>query len=120
MRASPGEVTAAMRIPSWLAAEAERNGIQPDDLTRSVQQLHHLAGRFRYTLAELLLNAGLASEADLHIKERPTPGVRDEALTEYDAGVNENVSAPLLTSRQQKKARADADRRREESLEKNH
>ncbi|MER5420398.1 hypothetical protein [Streptosporangium roseum] len=108
--------SAERRVPPWFAKEVERQGWMLDSLT--IDQLRALAHHFGYTVAELMLNAGLASERDLEIEERPTSPPESEALADFDAAMERLISNPLISRRQRKEAEEFAARTREEAIKK--
>ncbi|WP_433364352.1 helix-turn-helix domain-containing protein [Streptosporangium sp. CA-115845] len=110
------ETATIRRYPPWFVREADRRGVRAEELDDAVETLRRMADDSGRTLGSLLVYVGMATEDDLVVKERPTPQPRSEALSEYDDGVSENVSSPHLTPRQREKARADAERRRRQSL----
>ncbi|MGW4663252.1 hypothetical protein [Streptosporangium sandarakinum] len=111
--------TATMRrTPRWFAKEVERRSWDLEHLT--IHQLRALAEHFGYSLAELLLHADLASDADLEIDERPAPPSEgeSEALAEFDAAMKRATSSPFLSPRQRKEFEELAGRIREDAIRK--
>lgn len=86
------------KMPAWFASELSRQGLHQETLTGVLDALRGLADHFGYTFGELLLHAGLASEQDLEIKERPTP-LQSKALDEFDTAVDMIAASPLLSKR---------------------
>ncbi|MDH2424859.1 hypothetical protein [Sphaerisporangium sp. TRM90804] len=107
------EAPVGAKSPAWFTSEANRRGLNIDLLT--VDQLRSLAAHFGYTLGELLLNAGLATESELKIGERPASQSR--ALAEFDAAIKEIVSSPLLSKRDREAVQKSADKTRQEIVE---
>lgn len=105
-----------LETPRWFASEAERRGWDAGRLT--IDQLRLLAQYFDYSLAELMLNAGLASERDLEIEERPTLSPASEALMDFDAAMKRVAESPFLSRRQRKEAEEFAERTRGEAVKK--
>lgn len=113
---APDEAATIRRVPAWFATEVERRGLRLADLT--VDHLRVLARHFGYSLAELMLNAGLASERDLEIEERPALSPASEALMDFDAAMKRVAESPFLSRRQRKEAEEFAERTRGEAVKK--
>ena len=113
------EAPAARRLPRWFISELERRGLPAETLVRSVETLQGLAGHFGYSLAELLLQAGLAPASELRMSERPSRQSHGEskALAEFDEAIERILSNPLLSRRQRKAAETFAAQARREVLE---
>lgn len=107
----------ARRTPRWFASEVDRRGWDLERLTLS--QLQDLAQHFKYSLAELLLHTGLASDDDLEIEERPASPPESEALANFDAAMDRVVASPFLSKRQREDAEAFKARVREEAIKNN-
>ncbi len=105
-------VAAPPQVASWFANDLARRGL--DAATLTLTEIRELAAYHGYTLGELLVNAGLASEEELEIAERPT-GYR-RALLEYDMAIKRILASPHLSERERDDAQALADKARQEAL----
>ncbi|GGK62280.1 hypothetical protein Sme01_04250 [Sphaerisporangium melleum] len=104
------------RVPSWFATEVTRRGLQVEALT--LAHLRSIAAYYGYTLAELLLNAGLADDNDLRISERPVSQRGSEALAEFDQAMESITSSRFLSARKRREIEELIANARQEALEK--
>ncbi|ETK36187.1 hypothetical protein [Microbispora sp. ATCC PTA-5024] len=118
--ATATDTITVQHVPRWFASEAERRGMTVPALLETLTALRQLAGHWRYSLAELLLHAGLVSEDDLKVEERPAPEPEpeSEALAEFDNAMNQIASSPFLTRRQRQEIEALAAQARKDAIEK--
>ncbi len=115
MAASQGgtaTVAAPPQVASWFANDLARRGL--DAATLTLTEIRELAAYHGYTLGELLVNAGLATEEELEIAERPTAHRR--ALAEYDMAVKQILASPRLSARERQEVQALADKARQDAL----
>lgn len=105
------------RLPRWLATEAERRDMDLAAIVASVADLRELAGHFGYTLAELLLEAGIATADDLCLPD-PDQERKRKLLAEFNARAAQILADPQLTRGQRKDLQRSYEQLRDD-LEKN-
>lgn len=109
--------SAGQRIPNWFKSELERRGIETSTVLNPLDVLRAIAEHNQSTLAELLLEAGLARLDELDIRGRPDP-VR-EAVQNFTKEVQQITASPHLSKKQKADIRAEAAEELLKILEKN-
>ena len=98
-RQSPAPDGAA--VPSrWFLAELRRSGIALPDITAILGALREIAGYHEQTLAELLVESGLASPDEMVI--RKVPDHAKEAIAGFRREVEEITASSRLSRRQRR------------------
>ncbi|MEU4224386.1 hypothetical protein AB0F17_08835 [Nonomuraea sp. NPDC026600] len=94
----------ATRIPNWFKSELERRDVQAPAILRALDVLRAIADHNQSTLAELLLEAGLAGLDELGVRDRPDL-IRD-AIENFRREVQRITASPHLSSSQKRETRA--------------
>lgn len=94
----------APRVPNWFNSELKRRGVDAPAILGALDVLRAIADHNQSTLAELLLEAGLAGLDELGVRDKPDP-VRD-AIENFHKEVRRITASPHLSSSQKRETRA--------------
>lgn len=96
------ETATVRRFPNWFTSELERRGADLTVVGAAVETLREMAAHYRSTLAELLLEAGLANLPELEIRPIEEP----DDLAAFKKRAEHILADPRLSRGQRKDAEA--------------
>lgn len=101
LRAERETVPQTANMPSrWFLTELRRRKLSLADLTTSLDALRIIADHNGQSLAELLLESGLANPEELTVREQPNPLA--EEIARFHREVEGITSSPHLSARQRR------------------
>ncbi|MFI7448176.1 hypothetical protein ACIBQX_11815 [Nonomuraea sp. NPDC049714] len=88
-------------VQRWFLAELRRRKLSLTDLAASIEALREIGVHHGQTLAELLIESGLADRDELEVRDLPQ--ATKNAITRFHSELEGITSSPRLSARQRRK-----------------